>query len=468
MQAHDLPGYIAFIQAAEGLKDTLRSGHTSTGRRESTAEHSWRLALFAAVLQDELGDMDLTKVLMLCLIHDLGEALGGDVPAPQCLDPAAKSERERADLATLLSPLPDAVGDRMMAVWEEYELGATPEAKFVKGLDKLETIIQHNQGKNGADFDYEFNLGYGARHAAHHPLLAALRTLVDASTRERARLSRPSPPARFDSATPLSLPAPHRQFLATSLPILQRDPRIVRICAGGSYLTDQMDEYSDLDLLVVVADAEFESGRADRHRLAANLGDLLSAFSGDHVGQPDLLICLYDKPLLHVDLKFVPEDSDQAGYAVLWARDASVDSLPTPPGPSLSVDLDWIEARFWTWVHYGAGKIGRGELMEALDFLSFLRMTVLGPLALELNGAPPFGVRRVETTLLPELMDVLASTVARYDAHDCARALKQCVALYRRLRAERAGASFGNAAAEHAAVAYLADTVARLGKQANA
>lgn len=461
MNAYDLPAYIAFIEAAEGLKDTLRSGRTSTGRQESTAEHSWRLALFATVLSDELGDMDLTRILMLCLIHDLGEALNGDVPAPQCSDPAAKSERERTDLAALLAPLPHAVGSRMMAVWEEYELGATREAKFVKGLDKLETIIQHNQGKNGADFDYAFNLAYGARHAAHHPLLAALRTLVDESTRERARLGRPSPDGPLSAATPLSLPAPHRQFLAKCLPILQGDQRIVRICAGGSYVTDCMDEYSDLDLLVVVAGAEFESGRADRHRLAASLGDLLSAFSGDHVGQPDLLICLYDKPLLHVDLKFVPEGSEQGGYAVLWSRHPGAPSLSAPV-PAPPVDLDWIEARFWTWVHYGAGKIGRGELMEAVDFLSFLRVTVLGPLALELNGAPAFGVHRIETSLPPDLLDMLSSTVARYDVHDCARALEQCVTLYRRLRAERAGMSFGNADAERAAVSYLAATVARL------
>jgi hypothetical protein len=171
--------------------------------------------------------------------------------------------------------------------------------------------------------------------------------------------------------------------------------------------------------------------------------------------------------LLHVDLKFVSDGSDHAAYAVLWSRDCPPDVLPTPV-PAPPIDLDWIEARFWTWVHYGAGKIGRGELMEAVDFLSFLRVTVLGPLALELSGAPAFGVRRVETTLPGDLLNMLSSTVARYDAHDCARALKQCITLYRRLRTERAGASFGNAPAERAAVAYLAAIVAGLGQSANA
>jgi putative hydrolases of HD superfamily len=182
-----ISAYLAFIRDAEALKNTLRSGHTSSGRPESTAEHSWRLALFALVLKDELGDMDFAKVLMLCLVHDLGEALHGDVPATEAADPAAKSERERRDLAALLAPLPKAARERLMALWEEYEADSTPEARFVKGLDKLETMVQHNQGKNAPAFDYAFNLGYGVVYTERHPLLAAMRRQVDDQTRERDR-----------------------------------------------------------------------------------------------------------------------------------------------------------------------------------------------------------------------------------------------------------------------------------------
>ncbi len=79
-----------FLRGCERLKDVLRSGHTSGGRRESTAEHSWRLALMAMVLMDQLGEVDRGRVLELCLVHDLGEALGGDVPAPEQVRAAAR------------------------------------------------------------------------------------------------------------------------------------------------------------------------------------------------------------------------------------------------------------------------------------------------------------------------------------------------------------------------------------------
>jgi putative hydrolases of HD superfamily len=188
MNNDNINAYLAFIRDAEALKNTLRSGHTSAGRPESTAEHSWRLALFAVVLKDELGDMDFAKILMLCLVHDLGEAINGDVPATEGADPAIKSDRERRDLATLLGPLPQAARERLMAVWEEYEADATPEARFVKGLDKLETMVQHNQGKNVEGFDYAFNLGYGVAYTARHPLLSAMREVVDSDTRVLSKL----------------------------------------------------------------------------------------------------------------------------------------------------------------------------------------------------------------------------------------------------------------------------------------
>lgn len=185
---HDgLQGCLAFLQQAERLKDTLRSGHTSGGRRESTAEHSWRLALFAMLLEEQLPDLDFARILKLCVIHDLGEAIHGDIPATeQTPGMPDKSARERADLATLAAPLPSRLREQLLALWDEYDSAATPEARIVKGLDKLETMIQHNQGSNPASFDYAFNLGYGTQHTAHHPLLAALRELVDATTRERA------------------------------------------------------------------------------------------------------------------------------------------------------------------------------------------------------------------------------------------------------------------------------------------
>ena len=193
MEPGDLDGTLDFLRSAERLKATYRSAWTSAGRQESVAEHTWRICLMAMVLRHEFPDVDFARLIRICIVHDLGEALGGDIPAPEqarrlAADPAAgKSGQERQDLVTLLGPLPAALRDEITALWDEYEEARTPEAKLAKALDKLETILQHTQGDNPADFDYRWNLGYARAHTASPPLIAALRAELDRATEERAR-----------------------------------------------------------------------------------------------------------------------------------------------------------------------------------------------------------------------------------------------------------------------------------------
>ena len=187
-----LDGIVDFLRATERLKVTHRSAYTSSGDLESVAEHSWRLCLMALVLRDEFPDVDLGKLLAMCVVHDLGEAIGGDVPAPEqarrrAVDPtASKSAQERMDLLTLLAPLPTSVRVSITSLWDEYEAASSPEARVAKALDKLETILQHTQGANPPDFDYRFNLGYGRAFTADHPIIVRLREILD---RETARLA---------------------------------------------------------------------------------------------------------------------------------------------------------------------------------------------------------------------------------------------------------------------------------------
>jgi putative hydrolase of HD superfamily len=84
-----------------------------------------------------------------------------------------------------MQTLPANISDVFMSLWEEYENASSPEARIVKGLDKLETILQHNQGDNPPDFDYGFNLDYGQKHMGAHPLLLQIRALLDVDTRAR-------------------------------------------------------------------------------------------------------------------------------------------------------------------------------------------------------------------------------------------------------------------------------------------
>jgi putative hydrolases of HD superfamily len=183
----ELEGVLAFLRAAERLKTVTRSGWTSTGQAESVAEHTWRLCLMAMLLYGRAPGVDIARLLKMCLIHDLGEAIGGDIPAPRQAQGVSKARQERADLLDLTAPLPAALCQEIVELWDEYEAAGTVEARLAKGLDKLETILQHNQGLNPADFDYAFNLGYGQQYTAADPLLAALRERLDQETARRAR-----------------------------------------------------------------------------------------------------------------------------------------------------------------------------------------------------------------------------------------------------------------------------------------
>jgi putative hydrolase of HD superfamily len=184
--ADDLQGILAFLRSAERLKNVTRSAWTSEGRPESVAEHTWRLCLMALVLADHFPDVDTARLMQICLVHDLGEAIHGDIPAISQQAGTGKATQEREDLLLLLEPLPPALRERITRLWDEYEAAETPEARLAKALDKLETILQHTQGKNPRDFDYRFNLEYGKRYTVDDPVIVAIRVILDRETARRA------------------------------------------------------------------------------------------------------------------------------------------------------------------------------------------------------------------------------------------------------------------------------------------
>jgi putative hydrolase of HD superfamily len=198
MRADEIEGVLGFLRAAERLKTVMRSGWTSAGEQESVAEHTWRLGLMAMVLYGQTPGVDLARLLKMCLIHDLGEAIGGDVPAPAQQGSPAKADQERRDLLQLIAPLPPALRQEIVELWDDYEAAESPEARIAKGLDKLETILQHNQGKNPADFDYAFNLDYGARYTSADAIMSAVRESLDQETARKAQQGKTLPQINAD------------------------------------------------------------------------------------------------------------------------------------------------------------------------------------------------------------------------------------------------------------------------------
>lgn len=219
--------------------------------------------------------------------------------------------------------------------------------------------------------------------------------------------------------------------------LVQEDPSVTGLAVAGSWITNEIDEYSDLDLILVTK-YKIAGNKEKMMETAHRFGDLVSGFTGEHVGEPRVLICLYDNPLLHVDIKFLTPDEFKVRIenpVILFERDgqlskiiqASTASWPQP-------DYQWIEDRFWTWVHYAALKIGRGELLEACDFLSFLRMTVLSPLLQVKNNRNARGLRKVETELSASDLENLKITLAHYNRESILKALDNTISIYKNLR----------------------------------
>lgn len=226
-------------------------------------------------------------------------------------------------------------------------------------------------------------------------------------------------------------------FINRATQIVKADNSILGLAVAGSWLTNELDEYSDVDLVLVTRE-KVSYSKEQMTAYARKLGNFLSGFTGEHVGEPRLLICLYKEPLLHVDIKFLSLDefdkhverphivADTDGLLQQALNNAEV-KFPHP-------DYQWIEDRFWTWVHYLAGKIGRGEYLEALDGLGFLRMVIFGPLLHIKNGNLPRGVRKVETMLPGADLEQLTGTIATYDKASLMASLQAAIVLYNSLR----------------------------------
>lgn len=260
----------------------------------------------------------------------------------------------------------------------------------------------------------------------------------------------------------MDAPMLHREFLDEVLPRIQQDPRVAGIAVAGSLAEGRADVFSDVDLVVIVDDAAFDAVMADRLVLIGTWSPLVVGFTGEHVGEPRLIISLTGPPLLHVDFKFVRvsdflERTDDPD--IVWDRDGGTLKAPSrPPRAAEALDLQWIEDRIWVWVHYGATKLGRGELFEVIGFLGYLREAVLGPLAARRAGATPRGVRHLES-IAPQESRCLARTLCGHDRQEAGRALLAAVELYRRWFDDSEAPVERRHEAEALAVRYLQDVI---------
>ena len=181
----DARDYLEILHVAEKLKDTPRHCTTTKGRPESVAEHSWRVSLMAFLLRNEFPELDMDKVVRMCLIHDLGECFTGDIPTFVKTD----SDRETEDslLQKWVDGLPEEVSSDMTDLFEEMDAQETKEAKLYKALDKLEALIQHNESplSTWSEKEYELNKTYAMDTVGFSEWLTELRKAILEDTMEK-------------------------------------------------------------------------------------------------------------------------------------------------------------------------------------------------------------------------------------------------------------------------------------------
>ena len=174
-----------FLHSLECLKTNGRHSVTVGGVTETVAAHSWRLAVFALLILPEFPQIDGNKLIRMCLIHDFGEAITGDIPS--FLKTKEHEQIEGSAVDTLLATLPEPQRAEFTALFAEMDALETQEARLYKALDKLEAVIQHNESdiSTWLPLEYDLQQTYAVENAAEFPYLKELRRLMLENTKQK-------------------------------------------------------------------------------------------------------------------------------------------------------------------------------------------------------------------------------------------------------------------------------------------
>lgn len=144
---------LAFALEIDKEKNIFRQTHLSGhGRNENDAEHAWHMAIMAYLLKEYANEeVDIAKVMLMCLIHDIVEIEAGDTYAYDNEGKKSQKAREDAAKEKLYSLLPEDQKQEFIALFDEFEASQTAEAKFAHAMDNLQPLLL-NHSNNGGDW----------------------------------------------------------------------------------------------------------------------------------------------------------------------------------------------------------------------------------------------------------------------------------------------------------------------------
>ena len=176
----DIKKYLEILHIFEKLKNNTRHSYTSSGRKESVAEHSHRLAVMAYFVKDEFPNVNIDRVILMCLFHDIGESFTGDIP---CFEKTPQDEEiENEKIKKFLRELPNPYRNELTGLFSEMEALQTCESKLYKSLDKIEAVIS-----TWLPLEYELQLSHGEKECSFSTFTRLLKEECNRITREKIK-----------------------------------------------------------------------------------------------------------------------------------------------------------------------------------------------------------------------------------------------------------------------------------------
>ena len=170
------------LNVAGRLKTTTRHCYTEADRKESVADHTFRMALMAMLMESEFPDADMNKVIRMCLIHDLGEVFTGDIPS--FYKNSQDEDVEEDVLFNWVDTFPEPEREQWFALYEEMNALESEEAKIYKAIDRLEAVISHDESDLATwmPLEFDLNLAYGNENVTFSKYLTDLKSEIDKMT----------------------------------------------------------------------------------------------------------------------------------------------------------------------------------------------------------------------------------------------------------------------------------------------